>query len=116
MSGSFPANNAASARNYTTIKKDGVAVESKCTTIDFLGELTAVNSVGNREVQVQVALPQYITEPADPQPQDAWIFHDVVRSLGGGLAAIGLLLGPGVSHYYLKFRTLENTTVGVELT
>ena len=116
MSGGFPPNNAASARNYTEIKQDGEVLEQKCVSIDVVGEMLRATQLGDHAVQLSVGVPQYGTEPVSPEPNQLYVFKDVVRTIGGGLAAIGLLTGPGVSHYYLRYRTSDSTTVSLELT
>lgn len=64
-------------------------------------------------------IPQYDTDPASPQPEDAWILKS---STGSGISQFGLLPimlsgnTGGSATYKLKYRTKELTTISVNLT
>lgn len=103
-------------RNYTEIKEEGSSVETKCVSIDFVGQMVQAAATGGGAVEVTVSVPQVNTEPVTPENNSLYVFKDVVRTIGGGLAAVGLLVGPGTAHYYLRYRTSDNTTVSLELT
>ena len=112
----FPTSNFISNRNYTNIKDEGTSVEDKCTSLDFVGQMVQAVSTGGGAVEINVVVPQVNTEPATPENNSLYVFKNVVRTIGGGLAAVGLLVGPGTAHYYLRYRTSDNTTVSLELT
>ncbi len=63
-------------------------------------------------------IPELTSDPVSPTPETAW----VLRSGGfvGGGVPVGLLLGittagSGSFSYELRYRTLENSTIGVVL-
>lgn len=61
-------------------------------------------------------IPQYTSDPATPKPEEAWVLRTIG---GGGGTPVGLLLalttaGSG-SSYKFKYRTVEGTTVSVDL-
>lgn len=112
----FPTSAYRSNRNYTEIKEEGSSVESKCTSIDFVGQMVEATSTGSGTVEVAVKIPQLVTEPGTPENESAYIYKEVIRTIGGGLAAVGLLTGPGTASYYLRYRTKDNTTVSLTMT
>lgn len=67
-------------------------------------------------------IPQYDSDPASPQAQDAWVLRTVSGGAGGG--KLQLLFGLGfpvtttgaqTSTYQLSYRTIEGTTKRVTL-
>lgn len=73
---------------------------------------SAVAPGGDTEIQ------QYDTDPASPDPETAWVLHEVEEVAGAlshSLAHIGLTTTTtSQTHFYtLKYRTLEGTTVSM---
>lgn len=68
-------------------------------------------------------IPEYDTDPASPEAEDAWMLKtagggsgggSIVAILGGGFMASSPNAGGGTV-YQLSYRTLENTTIRVTL-
>lgn len=79
------------------------------------GELDLVNQDGR--------IPEYATDPVSPAGQTAWVLRATTGGGGGGKikAFMGLgfpylTVGSATYSYELRYRTIENTTIGVALT
>lgn len=65
-------------------------------------------------------IPELDSDPSSPQPESSWVLKTTTGGTGAG-EAFGFLAytNPGVggsTSYSFKYRTLEGTTVSVDLT
>lgn len=74
--------------------------------------MTALRGFGSTSSGGSVNIPEYSADPLAPSGEDAWVLHYVEGT------PIGLLLSLTQdlpTRHFFSYRTLENTTVRVEL-